>query len=647
MSVHDLRGLLTQPSEGILQVGGARMALLDIEFGFWGIRRQIEALIGTRLTNSVLQQAGANGGASFAQSFAPTLDQSGEAAFSACLQVYQTAGFGQFEITSLEWPIGNIQIRADQTFEAWMMAQNDHPSPDPCCAYTAGALVGFVNVISGRKDVVCIEQSCQGRGDEFCQFELLSAEDASDQTVVAFSPDPGLGRQLNLLEMLFERMPMGIAVLDREYHIQRYNPTWHDFSTRYAPPTGAPVAPGIGYFDHLPGTESVVLPLFKRVLAGELVHQDGVRLESEGIVTFWDIVLAPLVETNQVVGILNVAVDATERVTLQQNLEQRVVDRTREIERRQQVAESLSDLMAALNSERSSQEVFDYITAQSATLLRADASLIYSVQGKLLTNESNFNLPEAFTALKSGEIYLGEANRSLLEGNPVKISDARTYLDNLLAKPELTEFQRRWYRPIRENYASYIGFPLMVRNQLFGGLVFYYRSKRDFNDEDIQVGRMLGEHAALAIENARLHQAEQDRQHELQILLDVAETANSSLDLDEMLTKTIDLMVDLIGAARAGVSLLDEGTGQLTAGILRPEHPVDPADLEKMLLAGQAVIDSGEMMYVAPDLSKGFARTGGFAAPSNSRPKTRIFGHHRPKGEFLHPGAACPLQINC
>ena len=43
------------------------MALLDIEAGFWGLRRQMEALVGRRLTDAVLQQAGANGGTSFAR----------------------------------------------------------------------------------------------------------------------------------------------------------------------------------------------------------------------------------------------------------------------------------------------------------------------------------------------------------------------------------------------------------------------------------------------------------------------------------------------------------------------------------------------------------------------------------------------------
>lgn len=143
---------------------------------------------------------------------------------------------------------------------------------------------------------------------------------------------PGHGQQANLLELLFERMPMGVAILDRQYRIQRYNPTWGDFAVRYAPLTGVPLAPGVGYFDHLPGSEAFILPLFERVLTGETIQANSVRLESGGIVTYWDIVLAPLAENAEVVGILNVAVDVTEQVQLRQTLEQRVEARTQELQ---------------------------------------------------------------------------------------------------------------------------------------------------------------------------------------------------------------------------------------------------------------------------------------------------------------------------
>ena len=163
----------------------------------------------------------------------------------------------------------------------------------------------------------------------------------------------------------------------------------------YAPPSGYPLAPGVCYFDHLPGTEPVVLPMFERTLAGETVRQNDVRLESGGIVTYWDVVMTPLVADDEIEGILIVSIDATERAGLRQNLEQRVAARTQE----------------------------------------------------------------------------------------------------------------------------------------------------------------------------------------LQMLLDVAATANSSLHLDDILSRTLELLVDLVGSSRAGVSLLDAETGKLKTPLLRPEREVDPADM--------------------------------------------------------------------
>jgi signal transduction histidine kinase len=314
---------------GVLYFGGARMALLDIEAGFWGLRRQVEALVGRRLTDAVLQQAGANGGASFARAFAPDVSPDTAAqALRDCIASYQAAGFGQFEIEVLEWPFGHAQdrpfgkaqdrpigrvlIRGADTFEAWMMRQHGQKVDSPACAYTAGVLVGFVNVLAGRHDVVCIEHTCQAQGDQACLFELLPADAAGDVPVVALAPDPALGRQLNLLEMLFDRMPMGIAIFDRDYRLRRYNPTWASFADRYASPSASPVAPGVDYFEILPGAEPIVLPLFERVLAGETVRQEAVRLEVEGIVSYWDVVLAPLVE------------DATNHVQAQEALQVQV-----------------------------------------------------------------------------------------------------------------------------------------------------------------------------------------------------------------------------------------------------------------------------------------------------------------------------------
>jgi len=117
----------------------------------------------------------------------------------------------------------------------------------------------------------------------------------------------------SLLDMLFDRMPMVVAVLDREFRLQRLNPTWADFAVRFSPSSPADVYPGAYYFDIFPGSEEVIRPLFERVLAGETVRQDAVRLETGAYISYWDVVLEPIIQDGEIAGILNVGIDATER----------------------------------------------------------------------------------------------------------------------------------------------------------------------------------------------------------------------------------------------------------------------------------------------------------------------------------------------
>jgi hypothetical protein len=201
-----------------------------------------------------------------------------------------------------------------------------------------------------------------------------------------------------LVEMLFDRMPMGIAVIDRAYRIQRYNPTWQDYSERYAPPEGAPLRTGVRYFDHLPGAESTVLPLYQRVLTGETIRQEDVRLELSTGVTYWDVTLAPLVEEDQVIGILNVTVDATERVQAQRHLEQRVEERTRELDRRREIAESLRDILGMINANIPLDAFLARAVKLAAQRLAATACVLhhFDVPNQRVVHLASTGMPAAF-----------------------------------------------------------------------------------------------------------------------------------------------------------------------------------------------------------------------------------------------------------
>ena len=315
--------LFSHEKPGVLHFGGARMALFDVEAGFWGLRRQLEALAGVRLADAALQQVGANGGASFARSFTPNITaETAAAAFRDCLAAYQAAGFGQFEIESMTWPIGRILVRGVNTFEAWMFRQHKQQVDHPACAYTTGVLVGFVNALTERQDIVCVKHHCQAQGADICLFELLPAAEVGEAAVIAYDPDPFLSRQLNLLDLLFDQMPMGIAILDRDLRIRRFNPTQVDFVRQYSTLSPDRVVPGVSYLDLLPGNEAKVRAVFARVLAGEMVRQESFPLQINGVVSYWDAVSAPLRERDEVVGIVHVSTNATERELAKQRLQE-------------------------------------------------------------------------------------------------------------------------------------------------------------------------------------------------------------------------------------------------------------------------------------------------------------------------------------
>jgi signal transduction histidine kinase len=191
-----------QDQPGILRFGGPRMVMLDVEAGFWNLRKQIETLVGVQLAHSTLKQAGINGGASFARNYiSHTSKEDGPTAFRDCIEAYQAAGFGHYEITEIEWPIGHVMIQGTETFESWMFHKHHIQANNPVCSYTTGVLIGFVNVVANRDDVVCVEQSCQALGDDVCLFELLPAAQAGTAPVLIETPSQTLGSQLSLLEI--------------------------------------------------------------------------------------------------------------------------------------------------------------------------------------------------------------------------------------------------------------------------------------------------------------------------------------------------------------------------------------------------------------------------------------------------------------
>lgn len=536
MGTAGLSGLLTERSAGFLELGGARMALMDIRDGFWGIRRQIEALIGSQLASAVLQQAGANGGASFARSFAKNAEISSSAAFTACVHAYQIAGFGRFEIIAMDWENNRISIRAAETFEAWMHLQHAAETVVPVCAYSAGVFVGFINVLSRKQEMVCVEHTCRARGDTACTFELLPGNQAHGQAVISHTPDPGLGRQLNLLELLFERMPMGIAIFDLDHRLVRSNQTWAEFIERYTPSDLSDVRPGARLADLAPGADEFFEPYFRRVFAGETIRIDAFKSVSGGIVSYWDVVFSPVTEDGKIVGVLDVTTDVTERVLLQHNLEKRVEERTGELERRKEIAESMSGIIAAINSSRSLDSTLVFIADQARHVMGSSACLVHHIveERNFVSIEASSGLPEDLREIRGFPLHSSSSSdERILNRQPVWTSDFRNLPTlNEEYPAALHPDVRVWRERTGQHYRAWLAVPLVVAEKVYGSLAFYFAAPRRFTDEEISLSQSFADQAALAIENARLFEkAEQAAV--------VAERNRLARDLHDAVTQTL------------------------------------------------------------------------------------------------------------
>jgi signal transduction histidine kinase len=343
--------------------------------------------------------------------------------------------------------------------------------------------------------------------------------------------DLAIGRQFNLLEILLDRMPMGVGIYDHNLCLIRSNLTWTDFLNRYSRLRGL-TEPGIRLFDSVSSVKDT--PAWERVLAGETIRQDAIRLENEGSVSYWDAVLTPLKGDGPVLGIVGVTMDVTARVQAYQTLEQRAEERLRETEHRHQVAESLGDILASLNSNRSLPDFLGYIVTKACQVLEADAGSAFRMdQDRQVTEcDASHGLSSDLAALVAHPIgYPAAATRSLLGQRPVGIPSLSTYYNDP-NDDEASAQAGGFYTLLSERYASGLIAPITIKGEVYGGLAFYYRDRREFSEEDLWLVATFADQVALALENARLRKREE-------LAAVMAERNRLARDLHDAVTQTL------------------------------------------------------------------------------------------------------------
>ena len=112
---------------------------------------------------------------------------------------------------------------------------------------------------------------------------------------------------------------------------------------------------------------------------------------------------------------------------------------------------------------------------------------------------------------------------------------------------------------------SMLGVPLVVETQVLGVLHVGTLTPRRFDRADVELLQLAGDRAAIAIEHARLFEAEQAARRRLERIQVVTDTALAHLEVDELLEVLLPRVRDVLHADTCVVLLRDDATGELVA----------------------------------------------------------------------------------
>jgi signal transduction histidine kinase len=218
-----------------------------------------------------------------------------------------------------------------------------------------------------------------------------------------------------------------------------------------------------------------------------------------------------------------------------QQLERHVEERTHELERRRQVAESLRDILTVLNSDRPMAAILDAIVGQAARLLEADAVAIFQVSADhMLAVQASVGLSVEELAVLLLPVGLSATGQAVAKRRPVVIATDTADFKRIVEQHKSGRMpaQQAVIDLLAARIHTLLSVPLMIKDEMYGAISLYYCAPRAFTGEEVSLALAFGDQAALAIENARLR----ERAEQAAVL---QERARFARDLHDSVTQSL------------------------------------------------------------------------------------------------------------
>ncbi|HEY45193.1 MAG: hypothetical protein AMJ88_14740 [Anaerolineae bacterium SM23_ 63] len=125
-----------------------------------------------------------------------------------------------------------------------------------------------------------------------------------------------------------------------------------------------------------------------------------------------------------------------------------------------------------------------------------------------------------------------------------------------------THDDKRWLRlpgnTFDEISRSAISVPLVARDRVVGVLTMVHPDAGHYGEADLALLQAIGDQAGIAVENARLYTAEQNRQRFASTLQEIARTINSTLDPEQVFPQILEQLERVIAYDSSSIFVLED-----------------------------------------------------------------------------------------
>ena len=228
---------------------------------------------------------------------------------------------------------------------------------------------------------------------------------------------------------------------------------------------------------------------------------------------------------------------------------------------------TLATLTESLTATLSRDEVLDRVVRQAAVLIGSGTARLWLLEedGQTLSLQAHAGDESGVTGVVRMKVGEGLMGRVAATRAPMVIEDL-----------EQSAERRNAERHRAEGTVAFAGVPLVLGERLVGALGLGLRERRRFGAEELSLLQSLANHAAIAIENARLYGVVKTRLERLETVTRLNRLMSSSLDMTHVLEEIARAAGELANVGVASFWLVHEDARTLDlAGFSAPEMQGD------------------------------------------------------------------------